>query len=230
MVEDVTGRDLKEARLKTGLTQAQAADALGVTQAYLSMLERGRREVSAGLLMRARQLMELRPTSLPLEAEPATQVDSNEFKAELGALGYPGFRYLVGKPAKNPAQLVFEALGQSDLDARVVEALPWLAANYELDWKWLVPQAKKHDRQNRLGFLVELAKELATKRQDDLRADKLAETQEELERGRLVREDTLCHESMTNAERRWLRQNRPESATHWNLLTDLQLDNLSYVA
>jgi hypothetical protein len=35
---------------------------------------------------------------------------------------------------------------------------------------------------------------------------------------------------MTNAERRWLQQNRPEQARHWNLLTDLELDNLPYAA
>jgi hypothetical protein len=39
------------------------------------------------------------------------------------------------------------------------EALPWVARHYaaEVDWEWLVRQAKLHDFQNRLGFLLELA-------------------------------------------------------------------------
>jgi hypothetical protein len=49
-----------------------------------------------------------------------------------------------------------------------------------------------------------------------------------LERSRLVREDTLCHDSMTQAERKWLRQNRPPDAEHWNLLTDLDVRHLAY--
>jgi transcriptional regulator with XRE-family HTH domain len=39
------GNSLKEARLKKSWTQEQAALALDVTQAYLSMLETGRRPV-----------------------------------------------------------------------------------------------------------------------------------------------------------------------------------------
>ena len=42
-------------------------------------------------------------------------------------------------------------------------------------------------------------------------------------------EDTLCHDSMTSAERRWLHDNRTPEARHWNLLTDLNVDHLSYV-
>ncbi|PYU12152.1 MAG: transcriptional regulator, partial [Acidobacteria bacterium] len=39
----MNGRELKEARLHRGWTQQQAAGKLGVTQAYLSMLEHGHR-------------------------------------------------------------------------------------------------------------------------------------------------------------------------------------------
>src|SRR5258708_10721977 len=42
----MTGQNLKEARQKAGWTQQQAASALGVTQAYLSMVERGHRPVT----------------------------------------------------------------------------------------------------------------------------------------------------------------------------------------
>jgi len=40
---------LREARAALGLTQADMADRLGVTQAYVSMLENGRRVVPQAL-------------------------------------------------------------------------------------------------------------------------------------------------------------------------------------
>jgi len=49
-----------------------------------------------------------------------------------------------------------------------------------------------------------------------------------LERSRLVREDTLCQESMTQAEQRWLRDRRSAQAQHWNLLTGLLPEHLRY--
>jgi hypothetical protein len=35
---------------------------------------------------------------------------------------------------------------------------------------------------------------------------------------------------MTQAERAWLREHRPKSAEHWNLLTDLTVEQLDHVA
>src|SRR5258707_1343275 len=61
---------------------------------------------------------------------------------------------------------------------------------------------------------------------DTSRQRKLSEYAGVLERSRLVREDTLCHESLTAAERKWLRENRPAEARHWNLLTDMRVENL----
>ncbi len=43
-----------------------------------------------------------------------------------------------------------------------MEALVWVAVTYaDLDWDWVVRQAKVGDLQNRLGFLVTLARQLA---------------------------------------------------------------------
>ncbi len=42
-----------------------------------------------------------------------------------------------------------------------------------------------------------------------------------------MREDTLCHDSLTGMERRWLRENRPEAAGIGGL-TDMSLERLSY--
>ena len=49
-----------------------------------------------------------------------------------------------------------------------------------------------------------------------------------LDRSRLAKEDTLCHDSLTEAERKWLRVNRPPEAAHWNLLTDMKAENLPH--
>ena len=212
------------------MTQQEAASKLGLTQAYLSMLERGRRPVTAELSAQAMKVFNLPPTTLPLDVDRPSTLDENAFKAELGALGYQGFSYLRGKSHYNPARLLFLALDQDDLDRRVVEALPWLVYTYpEMDWEWLTRNAKLNDLQNRLGFVVDLAEEFADRMGDAARMKSLSQNKAVIERSRLAREDTLSHESMTQAERKWLRRNRPSKARHWNLLTDLDVKHLAYV-
>jgi transcriptional regulator with XRE-family HTH domain len=97
----VTGEALKAGREGANLTQQEAASRLGLTQAYLSMLERGRRPVTTELATQAMKVFHLPPTALPLEADLQSTLDESEFKAELGALGYPGFSYLRGKSRYN---------------------------------------------------------------------------------------------------------------------------------
>ena len=225
------GQELKEARQAKGWTQAQAAKKLGVTQAYLSMLERGRRTLSRRLARRAVQLLDAPPTALPLADELAvTPSGSEKTRVDLASLGYPGFAYLRGPRARrNPAEVLLSALGESDLDSRVVEGLPWLVQQYsDMNWDWAVQTAKLNDRQNRLGFVATLAYDLTTGAGDEKRSRKLKEYVAVLDRSRLAREDTLCHDSLTQAERTWLRANRSETATHWNLLTDMHAENLPH--
>ena len=144
----------------------------------------------------------------------------------LGALGYEPFGYLRER-LFNPAAVLLAALRRGDLPARVVEALPWLALHFpDLNRGWLVERAKLHDVQNRLGYVVTLAAQVAGAGV----APRLRELVQAMEPSRLAREDTLCHDSMTDAERSWLREQRPPQAKHWNLLTDLGPDHLSYVA
>jgi transcriptional regulator with XRE-family HTH domain len=226
----VTGNALKTGREEANLTQQEAASRLGLTQAYLSMLERGRRPVTTELAAQATRVFHLPPTALPLEVDLASALDESAFKSELGALGYPGFSYLRGKAHYNPARLLFSALDRDNVDRRVVEALPWVAYTYpEMDWAWLTSNAKLNDRQNRLGFVVALAEEFAEKTGDESRKMSLSQQNTVIERSRLAREDTLSNESMTQAERKWLRRNRPSKARHWNLLTDLDVKHLAYV-
>jgi transcriptional regulator with XRE-family HTH domain len=63
----MTGANLKEARLKVRWTQQQAASALGLTQAYLSMVERDHRPVSSSFAAPAVKAFDLSPTALPME-------------------------------------------------------------------------------------------------------------------------------------------------------------------
>jgi len=58
----------------------------------------------------------------------------------------------------------------------------------------------------------------------------MREVEEVLDHARLAREDTLCQQSPSEAERRWLRKERQASALHWNLLTDLNAEVLPYAA
>lgn len=222
---------LKSARTAAGLTQHQAADRLGVSQAYLALLECGRRPVTGQLQSRIADLYQLGPVALPLDADDPGVSDSSALAAGLARLGYPGFHQLTGAQPRNPATILLAAVAAGDVEVRVLEALPWLAIRYhDLDWEWLIREAKVRDVQNRLGYVVTLARQVSEKRGDVAAAGRLHQVEAILDCARLVREDTLCQESLSEAERRWLRQTRPTEASHWNLLTDLKAQLLPYAA
>ena len=223
----MSGASFRAARLKRGWTQAWAGARLGVSQTYISLIESERRSIPPSLLRRAQKAFDLPATALPLG--PPLQVDAAGLARAVASLGYSGFAYLRSRARFNPAQVLLAGLRARDLEARVVEALPWVALEFpDLDWEWLLPQAKVGDLQNRLGFVVTLARRLAEKRDDGSALSKLKEVEERLERSRLAREDTLCHDSLTRAERRWLASHRPPDAERWNLLTDLLPEHLRH--
>ena len=214
---------MKRAREAHGWTQAEAAPPFGVSQGYVSLLESGARPVPGRLASTVCRTLGLPPTVLP---EVELNLAPDRLPRVLGALGYEPFGYLRGR-LLNPAAVLLAALCQNDLPARVVEALPWLALHFpDLNRDWLVERAKLRDVQNRLGYVVTLASQVAGAGV----APQLHELVQALEPSRLAREGTLCHDSMTETERGWLREQRPTQAKHWNLLTDLSRDNLSYAA
>lgn len=218
------------ARSLSKWTQVQAAKRLGVTQAYLSMVESGSRPVSDELAATALKVYPLSATARPLGVAVADRLNEEFFKKALGELGYPGFLYLKGQTSLNPAELLLLALDSKNLDSRVVEALPWLPFQFPaLNWGWVTAEAKLRDRQNRLAFVTELSRQVAEVRGDMQRAKALDIRVAGLERSRLAAEDTLCRDSMPEIERRWLRSHRSRSAQHWNLVTDLKLEDLSHV-
>lgn len=134
---------------------------------------------------------------------------------QLAGLGYPGFAHLRPRKA-NPAAIVLAALLRKDLETRLAEALPLVLLTYtDLDWSWLIRHTKLQDVQNRLGFLVAMAKGLTAHRPEYQSAfSRLCATEQQLERARLARQDTLCRGSMPSAERHWLEANRSPLAQH----------------
>ena len=233
LVTPMTVDQWKTGREKAGLTQVEAACSLKVSQPYLSQLETGLRLASAKLACQAAKLYKLSPTALPLPEPldvPAVQPD--DLQRKLASLGYPGFEHVRSKVVSNPAEVVLGAVVKRDLDTRLVEALPWVLSAYtDLNWEWLRDRAKLQNAQNRLGYLVHLAKQTARALPEHAGAAQvLSRWENELEEARLAREGTLCRDSMPERERAWLRTNRPEAAVHWGLLTSLTADQLPYAA
>ena len=163
---------LQHWRKRNNLTQIEAAALLGVSQPYLSLLEKGARPLTAELRSRLKA------------AHPAPKHDSSDdrFRPQLSALGYPGFAHLPAARSKCRADaLLYAVLSKPDADARVVEALPWLVRSYatELNLPWLVRQAKLQNLQNRLGFLL---------RTSGVESPEFMAAVKELDRARLMKE------------------------------------------
>jgi transcriptional regulator with XRE-family HTH domain len=230
----MTAAEWTTGRKEAGLTQVTAARSLGVSQPYLSQLEKGLRVASDALARRAARLYELPPTALPLPGGNVRDVSPNDLQRRFAALGYPGFEHVRSGAVTNPAETVLNAVVKRDLDTRLVEAVPWVLSTYpDLDWDWLRDHAKLHNAQNRLGYLVWLAYQTSDSTSCALPArqsavEVLSKWRMELEEARLASEGTLCRDSMPERERTWLRKNRPEAAVHWNLLTSLSADQLPY--
>jgi transcriptional regulator with XRE-family HTH domain len=228
----MTAAQWKSGRETVGLTQFVAARSLNVSQPYLSQLETGLRVAGAELERKAANLYRL-PSALPLsEALKVRGGAPDELQRKLASLGYPGFEHVRSKAVSNPAEVMLNAVVMPDLDTRLTEALPWVLSTYtDLNWEWLRDRAKLNNAQNRLGYLVHLAKQAArasAERQGAVQV--LSRWEKELEEARLAREGTLCRESMPEPERVWLRSNRPEAAAHWSLLTGLTAEQLPYAA
>ncbi len=223
-------QDLKQRRRERGWSQEEAAVRLGLSQSYVSMLERGNRPLSPRLARKVALVYGL-PTALPVSEPKPT--DNQTLAEALARLEYPGFAYLrTRRQRKNPAEVLLVALATNDLEARVTEALPWLLLQYadRLDTRWLLEQARLHTLQNRLGFVVSLARQVAEAApQYRDRVPALARLEQNLQKSRLANEDTLCQAHLSAARRRWLQENRTPEAAYWNLLTDWRPEALRYV-
>ncbi len=177
------------------------ANRLRVTQAYLSLMESGKRRIPPGLARQLTRLLDLPPTMLPVMTSSASKdrPTNDWFEVQLARLSYPGYAYRKRPgPMRHPAEVLLAGLAFDDLEPRLVEALPWLLLHHEgLDVGRLVADAKARDLQNRLGFVVALARQVAERKKEFER--RLPDLRE-----------------------------RSDAARHWNLLTDLKVEHLPY--
>ena len=222
----MTGSEVRQGRKARGWTQAELGQRLRVSQGYVSLIESNRRTVPRHLALKLVRLLRLRASNLPVGAQ--APLPREQAVRVLGALGYPGFAHLTQKGSLNPAELLLRTLRGGTIEARVVEALPWVLAKFsDLDWPWLVRHVKQHDLQNRLGFVVMLARQLAERWNDRSTATTLRRWEQALEPSRLQKEEEFAGEALTDAERRWLRANRSPEAAHWNVLSTVNADSLT---
>lgn len=158
-----------------------------------------------------------------------SEADPAKLARAIADLGYPRFAYLRGGSAKNPAEVLLASLSSDDLEVRILEALPWLVAQYhDLDWDWLLLRARQRSISNRLGFVVTLASRIAEANNDRAASRKLQSVLSKLKQSRTTDEDTLCQTSLVKAEREWLRGVRSQDAQFWRLLTDIDLEPSLY--
>lgn len=228
--------EIRQYRGHRMLSQAQLAHLLGVSQAYISQLECGARRVSRKLAAKLAALPELRrlqPTVFPEDLTSLDHVDL-DFAADLAALGYPGFDTRDDDVPKNPASVIIAILKRRQVAPAVMAAIPWVLLRFpQINTGWLIAQARLNNLQNRLGFLTELAHEIAeTLVARGLFAEahlvKLEAMRAALEESRLVKEDTLAR-PLTPSERQFFEEHRSGTARRWNLLTGLTKDTLPHV-
>ena len=233
----MNGEQLLKERLSRNWEQIETAARLKVSQPYLSLIEAGKRPVTEKLACRAVRVFNLSPTALPVKlpspAPPAasrSRPKNGEILAsQLAALGYPKFSHLKKTRKINPAAILISALKEDDLDSRLVEALPWLIFNFsDIDWTQVVNSAKLDDAQNRLGFLLSLARAIAQRAQDENKTGLFRHLLSNLEKSRLLRDDSFQRNSMTESEKAWLRKNRPRRARDWRVLSNLSENHLIY--
>lgn len=225
------GKVIAQARKEKQMTQVDLAARLGLSQTYLSLIEKDRRTLGPRVAQQLVWLLDLSPTLLPLKAGSRTRQASNDqsFIRDLAAFGYPKYAHVEHTRTKNPVSFLVAVLSATNVEGRVIEALPWLLLKFhDLDWKKLIDLAKLDDFQNRLGFLTCIARRVAERNGDKKNAARLKRWEDVLENSRLAKQDTLCRENMTEAERDWVRQNRAEDAKHWNILTNLSAEGLDY--
>src|SRR5690349_16961260 len=101
----MTGQTLRKLRREQGLTQAQAASRLRVSQPYFALLERGKRPVRSDFARKAVRLLNASPTLVPCDQYRRRQrlATTDSLAKRLSALGYPGFEYMRAGWTRNPA-------------------------------------------------------------------------------------------------------------------------------
>jgi transcriptional regulator with XRE-family HTH domain len=221
---------LLRARQNKNWEQIETAEKLGVSQSYLSLMETGKREITKRVSLRAIKVFGFPPTALPIERnfDESVSIKNDEIAKDLGTLGYPKFAFLKSRRKKNPLEVLLLALKTENLESRMVEALPWLIFTYsELDWEKLFKLVKINDLQNKLGFVICLARKLAENLKDMDKVQFLLKKESELSNSRLFQE-SIFNCNLTETEINWVKNKRSKEAKFWRILSDLEVKHLDY--
>ena len=118
---------LQHWRQRNALTQVNAAALLGVSQPYLSLLEKGARPLTATVQSRMKNI---RRTDRP--------ASDDRFRRQLSALGYPKFAHVApARPIFSPDSLLLSVLTGPNVDARWLRLCLGWSADMPINWTWI---------------------------------------------------------------------------------------------
>jgi hypothetical protein len=142
-------------------------------------------------------------------------------------VGYPGFAYLRNRRPLNPAEVLLRALRAGDVDARMVEGTTLGAVEVPGSRLGVAPARSKRGRPSEPAGISGVGRPTTGRASRRNRSgEELAEQEQTLEGSRLQREGAF-RESLTDAERRWLREKQPPHATHWNMFSTVNASELA---
>ena len=157
IIEIMSGAQVRAARERLGLTQQQAARRWRLSQPYVSLVEHDKRPTPHRLASPWRTLSPRWLLGCPFKpVRPSlTTCRCSSVLSVIRDSGTSPRRAM----SRIQRVVALAALRTPVVPARVTEALPWLLVTFvNLDWGWLLDNAKLSNVQNRLGFLVHLAK------------------------------------------------------------------------
>lgn len=226
-LKSTLARNLKAFRLRAGLSQSDVARKAGTLQPRVAVMESegdptlprlewlGRVAEAVGVTV-----PDLLSERAPLEAESLSSLpqDEDNLAAHLKELGAP----LTGSSRKNrsfsPEAVVLGVL-RAVPSSRMVECLPGLLLNKDMDSEKLLRLAKERGLVNRLGFVVDAAVTLAEESRDREKASRLRTLSKKLwmERHKEA-EEFLMSEAPEDPEfRNWLKKKTPGPGKKWGV-------------
>ena len=219
--------NLKAFRLRAGFTQSDLARKAGTLQPRVAVMESAQDSTLPRLEWLARVAKALGVTVSTLLAEEATAAaksfsslpeDGENLAAHLKVLGAP----LTGSERKNrsfsPEAVVLGVLRVVP-SSRMVECLPGLLSRQPMDYEKLLRLARERGLVNRLGFVVEVAADLADKESNRTKASRLHSLSRKLWSKRdKEAEEFLMSEAPEDPEfRNWLKKKTPLPGKKWGV-------------
>ena len=208
---EMTGNRMQQFRQNSGWNQARLAARLGVAQAYVSMMER--EDVRCRIAWRGGAIcFSCRPRFCRCPDKGAGQTGRRGLDCrESRPVGISWFQVFVQARTKTAScRASSPGIGPPAARTEASEALAWLLLQFEdLDAAWLVGEAESPDLQNRLGFTVSLARNVAHHSPEfGHRSRSLKALEEKLKPSRLANEGTFGGGEMSQGMPAWVRKNR----------------------